>query len=87
MGKDAIDLRSMLPAQAKQALYDWCLKQMEASRLNGYLNPTFNVTDALRAVESDDWARSIAAECYDKALKEYERRHPVYSDAGMFKRR
>lgn len=73
-----IDLRTLLPSEARRQLTRALLERIEGSPLNVYQNPSYTFADALRDfAHEDSGARGdLVAECFREALATYERLHP-----------
>lgn len=75
---DIESLNKLLPSQAKQTLTEFFLKKLEGAKLNCYAEPTYNFANALHDVKTapGSYIGGILAECFEAALKEYNRKHP-----------
>ena len=75
------DFRTFLPSKVTKYLDEYFLNRLEKSRLNIYLDPVYRRVDALsefRGVEGVSVDNVI--DCYDRAMVEYNSRHPKRRD-------
>lgn len=69
----------MTPSKAKEVLYGLLYDRIKTAPLNHRKDPNFTLMDALRLLEGDEheWVhKNILHECYAKALKKWETKHP-----------
>jgi len=77
------DLRVLLPRAAKERLTEYFLAQLEAAELDWHANPKYGLTNAYREADTshNSWLTyDMVSSCFEAALVEYNRRHPLCWD-------
>jgi hypothetical protein len=72
---------AMLPSAAKLALEEFFLERILAKGVNYRGEPKYTYTDVLSDVgDVGSYSHSIAHECYQAAVRAFDRKHPLCWD-------
>lgn len=82
------EVRSLLPSKAKQAVEDYLFQRIVEEGLHYNYRVRYQLPHALAEFrEGDEYARGLLFDCYDRALKRFEKEYPLaaHPEGGVYR--